>query len=210
MALYNPPHFREDDVALQHELITASPFGLLISAEAEQPCATPLPLILLPTVGLLGTLQGHLAKANDHWRSLEGRPVLVVFQGADAYISPTWYASKREHGKVVPTWNYATVHVRGTARVVHDGEWLREHVGRLTESQERSREVPWAIGDAPSTYIEGQLKGIVGIEIEIRALEGKWKVSQNRSAEDQRGVIAGLASQGDEAMASLVKGKLKS
>jgi transcriptional regulator len=153
----------------------------------------------------LGLLQGHLSRANTHWRTLDGADVLVVFQGPDAYISPSWYASKAAHGKVVPTWNYAMVQVRGVARVLDDERWLRDQITRLTSGHEESREVPWHVTDAPSEFIEAQIRGIVGVEIAIQQIDGKWKVSQNRPVEDRGGVVAGLEKTGASAMAALVR-----
>lgn len=161
------------------------------------------------TRGELGTLVGHLARANPIWRALSAdAPAVVVFQGADAYITPSWYAAKQEHGKVVPTWNYAVVHAHGTPRAIEDIEWLRRHVTELVDQHESPRTTPWRVSDAPAHYIDGLLRAIVGVEIPIDALVGKWKTSQNRSREDQRRVAAGLQEQGDSSaaqMASLVQ-----
>lgn len=208
MALYTPPAFREADLARLHQLIREHPLGLLISADADIPQATPLPFHLEGDAGPFGTLQGHFSRANDHWRAVDGKEVLVVFQGADAYVSPTWYAAKAEHGKVVPTWNYVTVQVRGVARVVDDPEWVRGQIARLTSGHEASREPSWHVTDAPAAYIDGQVRGIVGVEIAIRQIDGKWKVSQNRSMEDRRGVVAGLEAGGEQAMADLVRERM--
>ena len=208
--MYQPPHFREEDLSVQHALIRAHPLGLLITSGNAGPNANLLPFHLDASLSEKGTLQVHMAKANNQWREIEaGAPVLAVFQGADSYVTPSWYATKQETGKVVPTWNYAIVQVRGTARVIEDREWLRQHVSELTVSNEAPRAMPWAVDDAPETYIEAQLKGIVGIEIEIAAIEGKWKVSQNRPESDRTGVADGLAAERDtagaHAMAELVR-----
>ena len=207
--MYQPPQFREDDLGLQHALIRAHPLGLLITSGAEGPVANLLPFHLEPALSDKGTLQVHMARANTQWRDIEaGAPVLVVFQGAQAYVTPSWYATKQETGKVVPTWNYAVVEARGTARVIHDATWLRCQIGRLTAWHEAPRPAPWAVDDAPDAYIASQLKGIVGVEIEIAALVGKWKVSQNRAAADIAGVSDGLHNptdpHADAAMAALV------
>ena len=203
--MYIPPAFKEEDLGKQHELIRTNPLGLLISSDAEGLHASALPFHLEASDESRGRLHGHLAKPNRHLQTLDGRQVLVVFQGPDAYVTPSWYAAKVEHGKVVPTWNYVMVQVRGVARTIDDPQWLRDHVTRLTADHEGARPQPWAVSDAPAAFIDGLLRGIVGIEIEIQTLEGKWKVSQNRSAEDRAQVTAGLATTGDLVMAELVK-----
>jgi transcriptional regulator len=203
--VYIPPAFNEEDLGRQHELIRTNPFGLLISSDTEGIHASPLPFHLEADAGARGRLQGHLAKPNRHLQALDAQQVLVVFQGPDAYVTPSWYASKAEHGKVVPTWNYVMVQVRGTARTIDDPQWLRDHVTRLTRNHEADRPQPWAVSDAPAPFIDALLRGIVGIEIEIQTIEGKWKVSQNRNVADREGVVTGLASSGDVVMAELVK-----
>ncbi len=191
--MYLPPHFRQDDLEAQLDLIRAHPLGLLISAGPEGPLATPVPFALDAAAGPFGTLRCHLARANPHWRALaEDGTALVVFTAADAYVSPGWYASKREHGKVVPTWNYATVQARGQARVHEDPAWLGPHVAALTDMMETGRPEPWAVTDAPEPFVAAQLRGIVGVEIEIASLAGKLKASQNRPEADRAGVRAGL------------------
>lgn len=209
--MYQPPLFREDRLPVLHGLIRANPLGLLISVGEEGPVANPLPFLLDAAASPNGTLQAHLAKANPQWRSLhQGQEVLVVFQGVDRYVTPSWYATKRETGKVVPTWNYAIVQVRGPVRVIEDRAWLAGQIAALTDRQEGGRADPWAVADAPEDFVAGQIKGIVGLEIEIARVEGKWKVSQNRPAADRAGVVAGLEAEGDErslAMARLVNEK---
>ena len=191
--MYQPPHFREDDLGVQHALIRAHPLGLLITAGSGGIVANPLPFVLDAAEGPKGTLRVHLARANGQWREIgEGAPVLVVFQGAQAYVTPSWYRTKAETGKVVPTWNYAIVQVRGAARVVEDAAWLRSQIEALTAQHEGGRALPWHVGDAPEPFIAAQLRGIVGIEIEIAEIEGKWKVSQNRPEADREGVARGL------------------
>jgi len=183
-----------DDRETQHALIRENPLGLLISAVPEGPVANAIPFHLDPGFGEKGRLQAHVARANPQWRAIrDGASVLVVFQGVDAYVTPAWYETKRETGKVVPTWNYAMVQVRGPATVIEDAAWLRTQIEALTRGQEDRRAEPWAVGDAPEDFIASQIKGIIGIEIEIAAIEGKWKVSQNRNAADRRGVIDGLS-----------------
>jgi transcriptional regulator len=202
--MYQPAHHREDRLDVQHALIQSHPFGLLISSGADGLLANAIPFILQPTLGSLGTLEAHMARANDQWRDIDGQHVLVVFQGPQAYVSPSFYETKRETGKVVPTWNYAMVQVRGIARLRTDSAWLDKQIQALTTQHETSRTPSWAVSDAPRTYIESQLRGIVGMEIEIAAIDGKWKVSQNRPEADRRGVADGL-SQSNPAMADLVK-----
>lgn len=205
--MYQPPHFREDDLATQHALIRSHPLGLLITAGRSGLIANPVPFHLDAAASAKGTLKLHLARANIQWKDIrDGAPVLAVFQGPDSYVTPSWYETKRETGKVVPTWNYAIVQVRGPAQVVEDAGWLMDQISAITSQHEAARATPWAVGDAPEDFIRAQLKGIVGIEIEIAEIEGKWKVSQNRPAADRQGVVDGLAQtagQGD--MAELVR-----
>lgn len=162
------------------ELVTAGPDGY--------PLAT-----LLPVVWSGGTVTAHLARANPHWRAIaDGQPTLLVVRGPQAYVSPSWYTAKAEHGRVVPTWNYSAVHLTGRARVVEDADWLRTHVEALTRLHEDHRDAPWAVDDAPAPYVSGQLRGIVGVEVAVERVEGKDKLSQNRSDADRAGVVAGL------------------
>jgi len=205
--MYQPAHFREDRLEVQHSLIQDHPLGLLITAGAGGLMANPIPFSLAPSASERGTLQAHLARANPQVGELAAvSDCLVVFQGPQAYVTPSWYATKRETGKVVPTWNYATVHAWGRPRLIEDVAWLQSQLHELTQHQEQARPVPWEVGDAPASFIAAQLKGIVGLEIEIDRLEGKWKVSQNRPEKDRRGVLAGFREKGleDEAMAALV------
>ncbi len=191
--MYQPTLHREDRLDVQHALIESHPLGLLISNGAEDLLANAIPFILKRGAGLHGTLLAHLARANPQWQTLDCQKVLVVFQGPQAYVSPSHYETKKETGKVVPTWNYAIVQARGIARVHTDAAWLDAQIEALTAKQEQGRAHAWAVSDAPRSYIESQLKGIVGIEIEIAAIDGKWKVSQNRQAADRRGVAEGIA-----------------
>jgi transcriptional regulator len=206
--MYQPPHFREDRLEIQHALIRAHPLGLLVSVGSAGLVANPIPFILDGTASPLGTLRAHLSRANAQWRDFDpAHEALVVFQGPETYITPSWYAAKREHGKVVPTWNYAIVQAHGRMRIMDDSEWLRRQIDVLTETQETARPEPWAVSDAPAPFVAAQLKGIVGVEIEIARIEGKWKVSQNRSEADRLGVSAGLRLAQDDAsrqMADLV------
>jgi transcriptional regulator len=203
--MYRPSYFREDRPEVLHALIRAHPFAQLITAGEQGLVANPLPLLLNPEASANGTLRGHLARANDQVGALRtGGQALVIFQGPQAYISPSWYLSKAEHGKVVPTWNYVAVHAWGVPRVIDDAAWLRQLIEDLTVSQEQHRPKPWAVGDAPEDFIATMVKAIVGIEIPIDRIEGKWKASQNRSEPDRHGVVEGLRAEGNEAMADLV------
>lgn len=191
--MYQPPHFREEDLATQHALIRAHPLGLLITAGAEGPTANALPFLLIDRPGAKGILQAHMARPNNQWREIAaGAPVLVVFQGVENYITPSWYETKRETGKVVPTWNYVVVQAGGMVRLIDDRGWLAGQVAELTNVHESGREKPWQVSDAPDAFIEAQLKGIVGMEIELTDIAGKWKVSQNRPVPDRVGVAEGL------------------
>lgn len=204
-SVYQPPHFREDRVDVQHALIRACPLGLLVTTGPDGLLANHIPFLLDATATGRGTLLGHLARANGQLADLaRSTECLVVFQGPQDYVTPSWYATKRETGKVVPTWNYVVVQVRGRPRVVDDTDWLRDQVERLTRAHEDGRAAPWSVDDAPGPFIASQLKGIVGIEIPIERIEGKWKVSQNRSEADRAGVAVGLAQKGEDALADLV------
>lgn len=202
--MYQPPHFREERLEIQHALIRAHPLGLLISSGEDGLLANPVPFLLDAAAAPKGVLRAHLARANRQWQALAaGQPALVVFQGVDTYITPSWYETKKETGKVVPTWNYAIVQVRGPVRVIEDREWLRRQITALTAEHESSRSEPWAVTDAPEDFVEAQLKGIIGIEMTIETIEGKWKVSQNRPLADRIGVTAGLAAEADPRAAEM-------
>ena len=202
--MYQPPHFKEDRLEVQHALIKAHPFGLLISVGPDGPQANGIPFQLDEKAEPLGVLKTHVARANSQWRNLDGKNVLAIFQGPQAYISPSYYETKRETGKVVPTWNYVMVQARGIARIHKDASWLRQQVENLTQTHESRLVQPWHVSDAPIPYIDSQLRGIVGIEIAIASIEGKWKVSQNRPEADRRGVADGLG-ENSTAMAALVR-----
>jgi transcriptional regulator len=203
--MYLPNTFREDDLQTLHAMIRAHPLATLITAGSGGLLANLVPFTLVDG-GENGTLRAHIAKANDQVSALSsGADTLVVFQGPDAYITPSWYVSKQEHGRVVPTWNYAVVQVSGTPRVMDDPDWLRAQIHDLTTLQEAKRPTPWSVTDAPESYISGQIKAIIGIEIPISTIVGKWKVSQNKSAADRLGVEEGLRREGiSEDMARLV------
>ena len=203
--MYQPSQHREDRLTVQHALIAAHPFGLLISTGPEGPLANGLPFLLQPDHGPLGRLQAHIARANPQWQGLDGQAVLVVFQGPLAYVSPSHYQTKQDTGKVVPTWNYVMVQARGVVRVQQDPAWLDAQIDALTQRHEAPRPAPWAVSDAPRPYIEAQLRGIVGLEIEIQSLDGKWKVSQNKDARDRLGAAAALAARGEEALAAAMR-----
>ncbi len=192
--MYCPAAFRQDDLPSLHAQIQSSGLAIVTSTGAQGLQASHLPLLLEPGEGEFGTLYGHFARANGHWRDLAaGAEALVVFSGADAYVHPGWYPAKAEHGKVVPTWNYIAVHAWGQAEVFDEPERLLELVSRLSDRHEQGRAQPWAVSDAPREYIDAMLRAIVGFALPIRRVEGKWKLSQNRSANDQTGVRVGLA-----------------
>ena len=198
------PSFNEqhDQDALQ-DLIRARPLATWSTLVAGEIVVNHMPFLLDASRGEFGTLVGHVARANPVWRDLPaGLESVVAFQGDQAYITPAWYPGKQEHGKVVPTWNYVTVHARGIASCIEDRDWLLAHVTALTDSQEAGRAQPWQVSDAPDDYINTMLRAIVGIEIPITQLEGKWKLGQNRSEADQLGMIEGLRN-GDEGAGGL-------
>lgn len=191
--MYMPPAFRDDDRESLLATIRAARLANLVTATAEGPQVTPLPLLLDAGEGEHGTLYGHLARANAQWRLPAIGEAVAVFMGPDAYVTPSWYATKRDTGKVVPTWNYVTVHAHGPVEFFDDPERLLAAVTRLTRLHEGSRDKPWEVSDAPADYIAAQLRGIVGLRLPITRLEGKRKMSQNRSEADRRGVAEGLA-----------------
>ena len=203
--MYQPAHFIEDDLSVLHALIREFPLGLLITIEDGLPVANAIPFLIYDNDGK-GLLRCHVARANPQWQHLkDGAKALVVFQGPQAYVTPSWYAAKKEHGKVVPTWNYAMVQVRGSATIHDDPEWLQAQITALTQTHEGSRQAPWAVSDAPERYIEMQKRAIVGIEISIEDIRGKWKMSQNRADADIAGVAEGYETGGDSAMAEIVR-----
>jgi len=201
--MYVPAHFAPDEAVVQEllvnhgaaDLVTVTPQGLV---------ATMLPFIYEPSVGEHGALHGHVARNNDQWRLAAAGESLAIVRGPDAYITPGWYASKREHGRVVPTWNYLTAHVYGQFIVHDDAAWTENLVRRLTAKHEAYRDHPWSPDDAPRAFIEGQLRAIVGIELLITRIEAKAKLSQNRPPADVEGVIEGLRERGDLEMADAV------
>lgn len=195
--MYSPSHFEEDRRQVLHGLIAEQPLATLVTLGASGIAANHIPLLLDAAAGEFGTLRGHVARANPVWRDLvAGVESLAIFQGAHGYISPNWYPGKAEHGKAVPTWNYCVVHAYGSLRVIDDAAWVRQAVEDLTTRHEAGFAAPWAVSDAPADYIENMGKAIVGIELPISRLLGKWKVSQNQPAGNRQGVLSGLRAQG--------------
>jgi transcriptional regulator len=208
--MYEPHHFRVEDRAAAFGLVRENPLGLLISQGQGEIIANPIPFLLVEEGEQL-FLRAHVARPNPQWQALAESPeALVVFQGLGHYVTPEWYETKRENGKVVPTWNYMQVQMRGKASIREDREFLHAQISALTATHEGSRTAPWAVTDAPDAFIEAQMRAIVGIEIAVERWSGKFKLSQNRSAADRAGVIAGLASEKDAAgpaMSALMAGK---
>lgn len=209
--MYLPDHFEETRVEVMHALIAAHPLATLVVLADVALVANHVPMLVEPN-GAFGVLRAHVARANRLWR--EHSPsvdALAVFAGPQSYITPTWYPSKQETGEVVPTWNYVVVHACGPLTVIDDPDWLRPHVEAMTAHNERHRDPAWQVADAPPGYIDAMLRAIVGIEMPIRRLEGKWKVSQNRLPRDRQGVVAGLTERATDqalAIARLVRGAL--
>jgi transcriptional regulator len=207
--MYLPRHFEETRIEVLHALVRAHPLGALVTLGAGGLEANHLPFEIDPDPAPFGTLRGHVARANPVWRELSrGGDALAIFQGPSTYVSPSWYPSKQADGKVVPTWNYALVHAYGPLRAVDDAAWLRAFVERLTDRHESRRAEPWHVTDAPTDYVDKMVTAIVGIELLVARLVGKWKVSQNRPAADRAGVVAGLEQEGGDAaraMAALVR-----
>jgi transcriptional regulator len=191
--MYTPPTFRDDDRESLLATIRAARLANFVTATADGPMVTPLPLFLDESDGEHGVIYGHLAKANPQWRAPPLGEGLAIFMGLDAYVTPAWYATKAETGKVVPTWNYVAVHAHGPVEFFHDPDRLLDAVTRLTNLYEQPRAAPWAVTDAPADFIAAQLRGIVGVRMPITRIEGKRKMSQNRNAADRAGVAAGLA-----------------
>ena len=197
--MYAPAHFDESRTAVLHDFVEQHPLAVVVAATENGVQANHVPLILEPGDGSFGTLKGHIARANSMWKDVSsGSEALAIFQGPSQYISPNWYPSKREHGRVVPTWNYAVVHARGSITWNHDKVWLRALVETLTDRHERGHAAPWHVSDAPEEYIQQMLSAIVGFEIAITNMTGKWKFSQNRSAAERAGVVAALSALPDE------------
>ncbi|MBM86430.1 MAG: transcriptional regulator [Rhodospirillaceae bacterium] len=208
--MYQPGHFEETRLEILHDLISAHPLATLVTLYNGKLSANHIPFVIDREAGTLGTLRCHVAKNNAVWKEieLESNESLVIFQGPEAYITPSWYASKKKHGKVVPTWNYAAVHAHGTVKVTNDPAWLDNQLVTLTDQQEATRPVPWEVSDAPEDFVSQQKRGVVGMELPITRIEGKWKVSQNRPKKDRKGVINGLREEQSDSslsMSSLVE-----
>ena len=197
--MYQPAHHREDRLEVQHALMRAFPLATLVTNGASGLIANHVPFLIDPERSRLGTLRAHIARANPQWREFDaGAEALVIFQGPERYVTPSWYETKRQTGKVVPTWNYAVVHAYGTMRVMDDEAWLRTQIGDLTRFNEAARMEPWAVTDAPKPFVDAMVRGIIGLEIEIVRIEGKWKLSQNHPEERRRKVIRALAARPDD------------
>jgi transcriptional regulator len=204
--MYLPTHFAETDPAVLHALIRDQPLGAWVTPGADELIVNHIPFYLDANRGEHGTLVGHVGRANPVWQSLpQAMPSVVIFQGPQAYISPSWYPSKQADGKVVPTWNYAVVHAHGTPRAIEDRVRLLEIVRLLTDTHEGGRTAPWQVADAPPDFIDKLLAAIVGIEIPIARLSGKWKVSQNRPQADKLGTAAGLEASGEDEAARMAQ-----
>lgn len=204
--MYLPAFFREDRREIQFDLIRTHPLGLLINGGIDGLMANSIPFTAYADEGAGGVLRAHVARANPQWQALARETeCLVVFQGPHAYISPSWYPSKAENHKTVPTWNYATVHAWGRPTLHEDAAWLRRQIDDLTQAHEGKRAQPWKVSDAPADFVAAQLKAIVGIEITVTRIEAKWKMSQNRNEADRRGVIAGLEADGTLGQAAVAK-----
>jgi transcriptional regulator len=205
IAMYIPKHFEQPDHKTLQAFMVAHPFVTLVTTDANGLCANHLPMLLREEPKPYGVLSGHVARANPVWQSADGREALVIFQGPNAYISPSWYPSKAETHKAVPTWNYVAVHAHGRLKVIDNPNWLKAHVEELTRHHESGFENPWSVSDALEDFINTLVTAIVGIEIVITRLEGKWKLSQNRSASDRHGVVTALQDSGATTMAELMK-----
>lgn len=195
--MYVPDHFREDRPEVLHDAVRRIGFATLVTADLE---ANHLPMLLSKDGKFL---RGHVARANPVWKKGDGE-ALAIFLGPHAYVTPNWYPSKAETGKAVPTWNYVTVHARGALRWVQDADWLRAQVASLSDAHEAAREEPWKVADAPTGYVDAMLRAIVGFELSVAVLEGKYKLSQNRDAADRAGVREGLARDGQDALSHLM------
>jgi transcriptional regulator len=207
--MYLPKYHALTDLGAMQAHIDHHPLGAWVCWGDNTLLANHIPFILDRTRGPQGRLMGHVSRANPVWRLLQsGAPCVVMFMGPQAYITPSWYPGKKEHGKVVPTWNYVAVHAHGVARAIDEAEWVLDMLNRLTDAQESARATPWKTGDAPSAYVRQKLRAIVGIEITIDRLEGRLKVSQDEDRADRVGTVAGLLQEPDtqaQAMASLVR-----
>jgi transcriptional regulator len=192
--MYVPTHFKEDRIAVMHDAIRKYGFGTLVTSSEKELEASHLPMLVDSEPAPYGTVLGHLARANPQWQRVKpGMQALAIFLGPNTYITPSWYPTKQQNGKVVPTWNYLAIHAYGTMSFFDDRDELRAHVSRMTDTHETPRDAPWAVSDAPPDFVDGMLRAIVGFKLCITRLEGKWKMSQNRPAQDVSGVLEGLA-----------------
>jgi transcriptional regulator len=205
--MYVPPLFKEDRIEVLHAAMRQAGLATLVTLTADGLVASHVPVLLDPEPAPYGTLLGHLARPNPQAKgAAAGTEALAIFLGPDAYVTPSWYATKRLTGKVVPTWNYVAIHAYGKLSFFSEADRLLEVVTRLTDREEGKRAVPWAVTDAPADFVDGMLKGIVGFSLPITRLEGKWKMSQNRPGEDRSGVADGLTAEGRGEVAELVRG----
>lgn len=206
--MYLRPHFEETRIEVLHGLIRAHPLATFVAVTRSEIVVNHMPFLIAPDGGEYGTLRGHIPRDNPVWRKFtQDTRAVAVFHGPQCYISPSWYPSKRAHGKVVPTWNYAVAHARGRPQIIEDADWLRSHLNELTDKHESGQAVPWKVSDAPADFVDRMIGNLVGIEMPIASIVGKWKVSQNRPLEDRLAVADALRSRGDEAslaMAALV------
>lgn len=197
--MYTPNHFKQEDLGAIREAMARTGFVSLVTQTESGLTATQAPVIFDPNAGEHGVLRGHIARANEQWKvSLPDREAMAIFVGPNGYVSPNWYASKREHGKVVPTWNYVAVHAHGMVTFSEDRELLREIVTALTEKHEAASERPWKVTDAPADYVDAMLNAIIAFELRITRLQASWKLSQNRTEADRRGAMEGLSERGNE------------
>lgn len=197
--MYQPPMFNEERIDVMQMMMKNHPFASLVSMQAGKINADHLPLVVHPELAEKGVLRGHISRANPMSKQLDTSiEVLVMFNGPHHYITPSWYPSKAEHQKVVPTWNYIVVHARGKIKFITDTDWMLAHLNELTKRNEKGRKSPWKVADAPVEFITRQFRGIIGIEIEITDLQGTWKTSQNKSEPDHQGVISGLNAESTE------------
>jgi transcriptional regulator len=204
--MYVPSHFKQEELSAIHELISRAGFASLVTATADGMIATQAPVLCAINEGVYGTLRGHIARANPQWKTTDGEMEgLAICVGPNGYISPQWYESKREHGRVVPTWNYVAVHAYGKIKFSDDRDLLLDIVTRLTEKHEAGFEQPWKVSDAPAEYIEGMLRAIIAFEMPISRIEASWKLSQNRSEADRAGVIGGLQERGSAVAKEMLK-----
>ena len=202
--MYNPALFRIESLPEMHALMRAHSLASLVTNTADGMIATPLPMMIDLNEGEFGTLYAHLARANPQWSTPALGEAMAIFMGQESYISPSFYATKAETHKVVPTWNYETVHAYGVVKFIDDAQWLHDVVTRLTDRHESPRAAPWKVSDAPDDFIAAQLRGIIGVRMPISRIEGKRKMSQNRNAADRHGVVQGLRADGAVGVAKLI------